>query len=133
MVLLTALRVLDTACFFGGAFCGAYCAGAVAALAGALPRPGSVAAAAAAGGFWAYSALECGLTEHYDPHVFDSGQRWPTRCLVALPAAVQGPFTAAWQSGAPRPSAVGLLACCVWVLAGYAGLPGSVRERGASP
>lgn len=133
MVLLTVVRVLDTACFLGAAFCGTCCAGAVVALVGAIPRLGSVAPAAAAGAFWAYSALECGLAEHYDPHVFDSGQRWLTRFLVALLAAVQGPFVTAWQSCAPRASAVGLLACCVWVLTGYAGLVGSARERGAFP
>lgn len=130
---MTVVRVLDAACFLGATFCGTSCAWAAASLAGAVSWPGFIPAAAAAGVLWAYSTLECGLVEQYDPQVFDSGQGWLIRFLAALVAAVQGPFIAAWQSGAPRASAVGLLACCVWVLAGYAGLAGSVRERGVFP
>jgi len=120
--------VLRIACFLGAAFCGAFCAVAAAVLAGALPWPGPAVAAAAAGVFWAYSALECGLAER-----FDSGEGWLVRFGVALVAAAQGPFIVAYRSGALCPSVVALLACCVWVLAGYAGLTASVRERGVFP
>jgi hypothetical protein len=78
--------------------------------------------------FWAYSALEWGLAEQ-----FDSGEGWLVRFGVALVAAARGPFVLAYRSGSPRPSAVALLACCVWALAGCMGLIVSVRERGVFP